>query len=90
MRELKYLIVIREGHPDYPSAILFNGLINHVDMQPQGFKTVSAGFCMVRGTSLGNFLITVWGNSASMGIESHPGNDEDIIRKTLDRTILFI
>lgn len=85
MRDLKYIIVALISHPNFKTAIIFNGMINHCDMIPKGYKAVSAGFCTI-SNGLHWLFIQTYGKSESLGLESR-GIDATIIRKTLERSI---
>ena len=79
MNELKYNIVQSKRNPDWIRAIVFNGLLGHIEMQPKEWIVISAGFCDL---SIGQ--VKVYGRSDSLNLDSRK-EDEDIIWKTLHK-----
>lgn len=89
MRDLKYILVVGKNIPaQFVSAmtlaIVFNGMINHADVVPEGFNVVGAGFCViVKGE------VTVHGASSSLKISSKP-QDALVISRTINRMVTGI
>lgn len=87
MRDLKYIIVRLRGD-EHLTAILFNGTIPHSMMVPEGYYATSGGFCQVfvDGPEI---VVSSWGKATSLKVNSLK-SDSEIIKNTLNRTLLFI
>jgi hypothetical protein len=83
MNELKYIIVTPDGFNTIMGAraIIFNGLFNHCDMVPPRVTVESAGF-MKLGKN-GHSIVTCYGRSESLDLDSNPNFDSIIVTRTL-------
>lgn len=89
MNELKYIIFQPTGMAE--RAILFNGLLVHSiiaeGIVKQGFKVISAGFCMIaKGDAVWPF--ECYGESESLKIKSRP-EDSEVVSLTVGRAHYF-
>jgi len=87
MRDIKY-IVVEDPNSGYLFAILFNGMISHVDMVPKKYKCISGGFCTIDTVLILTDSVKVFGKAESLGLNSR-SEDARLIYHTLSRTLLF-
>ena len=88
MNDLKYIIIQPIGYTrEGARAIIFNGLITHVDACPKfAGKVLSAGFFTLKLHKKRNLMVvSCWGKSTSMKVDSNPTFDQKVIAKTLAR-----
>lgn len=80
---MKYIII--KSANTHETALVFSPVLKHIEMLPDGFTAVAAGFCLIRGVGAdaGNeksLHIECWGGSESLHVFSRQ-IDADIVRR---------